>query len=198
MRLGYRDIHRFPIGYFGWKARQSGGAVDEAEKPPALSAGDRFPSCRLVLLNPKRDREYLGVGADAQVIRPEDVRSDFLLISIYSELCPGCIQEMTIYSALYRRIIGNERSDKGIRMIGIGTGSRKREVAKFRKTRQVEFPLFADEKKEIFSGLGRPDLPVAYLIDTRNGTVLWVKSGHSENARELEKDVLHVLEGGTH
>jgi hypothetical protein len=56
-----------------------------------------------------------------------------------------------------------------VKMRGIGAGSKKRSAAKFRKQKNIAFPLFADEKREIFECLGKPVLPVSYLVQRQAG-----------------------------
>jgi peroxiredoxin len=81
-------------------------------------------------------------------------------------------------------------------MMGIGVGSKKRQVAKFRKQQAIDFPLFADEKSGIFACLGKPDLPTSYLVQ-RNPTggrkIILVQSGHIRNRKELMEKVRSLV-----
>jgi hypothetical protein len=67
-----------------------------------------------------------------------------------------------------------------ITLLGLGAGSTKRAVAKFRKKKGYDFLLFADEKWKIFGLLGKPMLPVLYLLkkDGKKGLhIMWRHAG---------------------
>ncbi len=76
---------------------------------------------------------------------------------------------------------------KKIKIIGIGAGSKKRSAAKFRKQKKIPFPLFADAKREIFECLGKPVLPVSYLVQRQEGKrkIRLIQSGHIGSAEKL-------------
>jgi peroxiredoxin len=83
-------------------------------------------------------------------------------------------------------------------MMGIGVGSKKRHVAKFRKRHGIGFPLFADEKSGIFGCLGKPTLPTSYLVQKHpNGgrKIILVQSGHIESTEKLMRRVQSIVSG---
>ena len=145
-----------------------------------LGVGDIFPACRLILLNSKRDRAYLQIGHDERGFALDDIQSDFIFIEMYNELCSQCVEEVKNYKAVYRMLLDDAILKEKVTMIGIGAGSKKRSVAKFRKQEAIEFPLFADEKWGIFNCLGKPTLPVSYLVYRQEGKrkILLIQSGH--------------------
>ena len=183
MRLGYTNVRRMPHGYFGWIAALSPGE-DAPEEIPSIRVSDFFPACRLMLLEYQKDRDYLQITHDQRSISLEDIESDYIFIGFYNELCSACLEEVETYKAFYRSLLADGYLNKKIKMMGIGAGSKKRNVAKFRKQKEIPFPLFADESWEIFGCLGRPVLPVSFLVQRRGErrVIRLIQSGHIGNA----------------
>jgi peroxiredoxin len=196
VRLGYTNIRRMPHGYFGWKAYISPGS-DETEEISTLVVGDYFPTCRLMLLDYQKDRDYLQITHVERNFTLEDVHSDYIFIEIYNELCSACVNEAKTYKALYRMLLGDAFLRGKVKMMGIGAGSKKRSAAKFRKQKNIAFPLFADENREIFNCLGKPVLPVSYLVQRQAGKrkIRLIQSGHIGSAEKLLAEIKAAVAG---
>jgi len=194
VRLGYTNIRRMPQGYFGWKAYISPDS-DEIEEISTLAVGDFFPACRLMLLDHKKDRDYLQVSHAERAFTLEDVPSDYIFIEIYNELCSACVNEVKTYQALYRMLLEDAFLRGKVKMMGIGSGSKKRNAAKFRRQKNIAFPLFADEKREIFDCLGKPVMPVSYLVERQAGKrkIRLIQSGHIGSAEKLLAKIRSVV-----
>ena len=185
-----------PHGYFGWKAYISPDS-NEIEKISTLAVGDFFPACRLMLLNYQKDRDYLQISHAAKNFTLEDVHSDYIFIEIYNELCSACVNEVKTYQALYRMLRADPLLEGKVKMMGIGAGSKKRSAAKFRKQKNIAFPLFADEKREIFNCLGKPVLPVSYLVERQAGKrkIRLIQSGHIGSPEKLLAEIKSAISG---
>ena len=179
-----------PHGYFGWKAYIS-PVSDEIEAISTLAVGDFFPACRLMLLDSQKDRDYLQISHAAKNFTLEDVHSDYIFIEIYNELCSACVKEVKTYQALHRMLLADPFLRGKVKMMGIGAGSKKRSTAKFRKQKNIAFPLFADEKREIFDCLGKPVLPVSYLVERQAGKrkICLIRSGHIGSPEKLLSEI---------
>jgi peroxiredoxin len=196
VRLGYTNIRRLPHGYFGWKAYVSPGS-DNPGEITTLTVGDYFPTCRLMLLDSQRDRGYLQISHVERNFTLEDVQSDFLFIEVYNELCSACVNEVKTYKTLYRMLLADADLREKVKMMGIGAGSKKRRAAKFRKQKKIAFPLFADENREIFNCLGKPLLPVSYLVQRQAGKrkIRLIQSGHIGSAEKLLTEIKSAVFG---
>ena len=195
MRLGYNRVHRLPHGYFGWREANNLGEGDK-EELLQLAVGDFFPSCHLVLLSYSRDKNYLQIQHNDRTISLEDIESEYIFIEMYNEYCHQCLQELKEYKALYTMLSADRSLQNRVKMMGIGVGSKKRQVAKFRKAHAVDFPLFADERSAIFSCLGKPDLPTSYLVQRHsNGgrQIILVQSGHIKSRDKLIEKVRSLV-----
>ena len=185
-----------PHGYFGWKAYISRGS-NETEDTSTLTVGDYFPACQLMLLNHQKDRAYLQIEHFQRTFTLEDIHSDYIFIEIYNELCSACVNEVNTYKALFRMISADGFLREKVKMMGIAAGSKKRSAAKFRKQKNIAFPLFADEKREIFDCLGKPVLPVAYLVQRQSGKrkIRLIQSGHIGDAEKLLSEIKSTVAG---
>ena len=185
-----------PHGYFGWKAYISPDSEESAEIS-TLAVGDYFPACRLMLLDYQKDREYLQISHVERNFTLEDVHSDYNFIEIYNELCSACVNEVKTYKALYRMLLDDAVLVDKIKMMGIGAGSKKRSAAKFRKQKKIPFPLFADQKREIFECLGKPVLPVSYLVQRQSGKrkIRLIQSGHIGSPEKLLAEIKSAMAG---
>ena len=189
MSLGYKKVLRYPGGWHGWLALQ--GKAPAGPPPAGLKVGDFFPSCRLVLLDKAGDRAYLGIAHRQPAFALEDVDADYLFVELYNELCLGCLREVSSYNQVFRDIQSDPFLQGRLKMLGLGVGSLNREVMRFRRQKKVLFPLFADRRREVFTCLGAPELPAAYLIKrTARGRwkILFILPGHIGGAEAvLEK-----------
>ncbi len=185
-----------PHGYFGWRAHIAPDS-DKTREPPTLAVGDYFPTCRLMLLDYQKDRDYLQISHAERNITLEDVQSDYIFIEIYNELCSACVSEVKTYKMLYRMLLADAYLEGRVKMMGIGAGSKKRSAAKFRNQKNIAFPLFADEKREIFTCLGKPVLPVSYLLQRHAGKrkIRLIQSGHIGSAEKLLAKIKSKMAG---
>lgn len=166
------------------------------EEPEPLTEGDTFPTCNLSLLKPVKDSLYLGIGTSSKSVRMVDIPAEYLYVEIYNERCFGCVEEIKNYKVLYDKFNKNKNLTDRIKIIGIGAGSKNRNVVKFRKTYDIPFPLFADSKWELFECLGSPALPTSYLIkrisnDQRQ--IVFVQSDHIEDVNSLMRRISGLL-----
>lgn len=178
MRLGYKNVMRLPGGYYSW-LEFHGQPLPGL--PPGLNVGDYFPDCRLVVLEGDEDRRYLDLPEGRKAFALADVGSEYLLVELYQELCIGCLEAVPEYNRLVGEIAADPYLRDRLRMIGLGVGSPYREVRRFRREHGVAFPLFADQRREIFHCLGEPELPVAFLVKRQSEGRMKIKailSGH--------------------
>lgn len=187
MRLGYKNVWLFPWGYQGWQAFKNPEKHKDLA-PTGPVEGDLFPECRLAVLNAAKDVSYLGLAPGSRYFSLSDVLGDYVLVEVYNEMCMLCLAELPNIN----RLLGLVNEDPGlkgrIRILGLGAGSTKRSVAKFRKKTAYDLPLFADEKWKTFELLGKPMLPVLYLLkkDGEKGfRIMWRHAGGIGNPEDF-------------
>ena len=138
------------------------------------------------------DKAYLGLTAGAFFTIPQ-IKARAVIIEIFSMYCPYCQREAPEVNRLYGLIENNPALKGKIKLIGLGTGNTTFEVAVFKKTYAVPFPLIPDETFTIHKGFGEVRTP--YFIGVRinaDGThqVFYSKLGGFGKAEEFLKLIL--------
>jgi len=151
-----------------------------------------------MLLDRRADREYLRLEGEEEGFALRDLAAPFLLVEVYNELCFTCQEELPTFNLLFRAIEADRELRGRLKMIGLGAGSTPRAVVKFRRRKEVLFPLFADHHREIFDCLGRPELPVVYLLrrEAESGfRIVMTHSGHVKSAAGLLDGIRKAMAG---
>ena len=177
MRLGYTNVRHFAWGYQGWLAEVD-PARAETILPEAPVEGERFPECRLALLQPAKDCAYLGLAPKTQVVRLADIPTEYLLLLVYNEMCGLCMAELPNMNSLAELTEQDGTLSTRLKMLGLAMGSTKRAVARMRKEKGFQLLLLADEKWQLFEQLGRPLLPVFYLLKKDPAAGLLIRWRH--------------------
>ena len=179
MRLGYQNVRLFPWGYQGWQAFKD-PSKHKSLAPAGPVEGDLFPKCRLAVLQAGKDVSYLGLAPGSRYFSLSDIAGDYLLVEVYNEMCTLCIAELPHINRLLGLLNEDRNLRDRVRMLGLGAGSTRRSVAKFRKKTGYDLLLFADPKWKTFGLLKKPVLPVLYLLkkDGEKGLrIMWRHAG---------------------
>ncbi len=184
MRLGYRDVRRYPAGWQGWLAAHPEALPPEA-RPRLPRVGDMFPA---ELPDPFLD-------IDRRMLEPQ---TGFLLLELHSSLCGCCRDELPVYETLHARITADRELAGLLRMAGISAYDSRRDLAKARRTGQVSYPLLPDERGEAFAALGRPELPVIMLLRRKEGRgreyeVLLINQGRLSRPDAFFEEVRRIV-----
>ena len=187
MRLGYQNVRQFPWGYKGWRALTDPGNHNVLA-PTGPVEGDLFPECRLAVLQAGKDIAYLGLSPGSRYFFLSDIAGDYVLVEVYNEMCMLCLAELPNINRLLDLADADRDLKERIKVLGLGAGSTKRSVAKFRKEKAYDLLLFADEKWTTFGLLGKPMLPVLYLLkkDRDKGLrIMWRHAGAIGNPEQF-------------
>jgi len=137
-------------------------------------------------------QDYLGVkGKDSFMIT--DVKSDLVLVQLFSMYCPICQREAGDVNELYR-MIHEEGLDDSIKILALAPGNSAFEVSVFREQYDVPFPMFPDADFEWHKRLGEVGTPTFYAVSTRDGRVLGTHTGpFREGVEAYLKSVKELL-----
>jgi hypothetical protein len=163
-------------------------AKHKALAPTGPVEGDLFPQCRLAVLQKGKDAAYLGIAPGSRYFSLSDITGDYVLVEVYNEMCTLCLAELPNINRLLGLVNEDPHLKGRITLLGLGAGSTKRAVAKFRKKKGYDLLLFADEKWKIFGLLGKPMLPVLYLLkkDGKKGLrIMWRHAGGIGNPEDF-------------
>ena len=164
--------------------------------PVALMA-ESEPLPQLVLPVPADvdHRTYLGLqesgeGATFEVV---EIDADILLIELFSMYCPYCQAEAPLVNELYELMQALSGSEPKVKIIGIGASNSDFEVDHFRKTYDVEFPLFSDQDMAIYNALAGAGTPgfVGARRDAAGGfSIVLRQSGGFYSAADFLKELI--------
>lgn len=156
------------------------------DKPSSPEAGDSFPAVHLSVPDNPEHRSYLGISGDGESFALNSIKTDILVIEIFSMYCPYCQREAPEVNALYENIEKSRELDKRIKIIGIGAGNSLLEVDTFRNAFDVAFPLFPDRDYKIYEKLGEVRTPYFFAVDLekeKTGRVIYSELGGLNGAQ---------------
>jgi hypothetical protein len=184
-------VYRFPWGTLAWLDRHPEAAH---LAPAAPGPGDPFPDFRGSILDRDKDTKALGLDPAARFFNLADLKFAVLVVELLHEDCLACQDRIPVYNQLARWL----KTDPGIAaqagMLGIGSGSSLRSAARFRKTHQPAFPVFADPDRSLFRALGSPVLPTLFVL-TRNDSSAWTIRQKSEEDAQPVEDLIREVNG---
>lgn len=153
-------------------------------------AEEAMPLVTLTLPENQSHIDYLGInGTPGEAFSIADIKTDILLIELFSMYCPYCQAEAPLVNELYE-IASAQEEEKGIRirLIGLGASNTQFEVDHFRDTYDVPFPLFPDKDLSMykkFGGEGTPGFIACLFKKGAEPVVIVRQSGGFETAEEF-------------
>ena len=130
------------------------------------------------------DKAYLKiVGGDE--FQPGNIAAETLLIEIFSVFCAACQFQLPYMNELYSKIEKDPELKGRAKMVGIGVGNNKWDIAYHKDS--YKFPIIADEDLEVHALVGAPATP--FLIFARpygHGRLLVVDS-HLGTLKDSDK-----------
>jgi thiol-disulfide isomerase/thioredoxin len=133
--------------------------------PAAPQPGEKLPAFVLPVPANADHQGYLGLASDGEFAIPQ-IDAEIVIIEIFSMYCPHCQREAPHINAFYRKLESDAVLRDKVKLIGIGAGNSAFEVAHFRKTYAIPFPLFADADFVVHRKIGEVRTP--YFIGIRN------------------------------
>ncbi|QJT09384.1 peroxiredoxin family protein [Oceanidesulfovibrio marinus] len=148
------------------KVISEGMKLQDVQLPPALDA----------------DARYLGVPA-GEPFALSDIKTDYLLLQVFSMYCPHCQREAPLMKELFDKIKASGKADT-LKIIGLGVGNSDYEVGFFKDQYALDFPLFPDPDYRAYDYVGVVGTPFYVLVKlSKNGghQVLFTQEGTFED-----------------
>lgn len=161
------------------------GSSHAAELTPAK--GDIFPDITLSMTEKASEKEYLGLSEKGS-FRISQIKSELLILEIFSMYCPYCQKEAPIVNELYQIINKREDLKNKIGIIGVGAGNNPFEVDVFRNQFNIQFPLFSDESYSVHKSVGEVRTPYFFVIKNtkdKKNTIIYSKVGSIQDPKQF-------------
>ena len=127
--------------------------------------GEMLPEITLSVPEVQIHRDYLGVTKNKKSFHIPEIKTEIVLIEIFSMYCPYCQKDAPVVNELYNKIEQDGKLKNKIKLIGIGAGNSLFEVDFFQKTYNINFPLFPDGDFSIHKIFGEVRTP--YFIGVK-------------------------------
>ena len=149
--------------------------------------GGTLPEISLPVPQNTSEKDYLGIE-EKDSFNVSQIKSDVVIIEIFSMYCPYCQKEAPMINKLYQII--NDRPDlrDKIKIIGIGTGNTPFEINVFKNQYNIPFPLFPDESFSVHKSVGEVRTPYFFVIKKNEDgfhNILYSKGGTIENPEQF-------------
>jgi thiol-disulfide isomerase/thioredoxin len=135
--------------------------------------------------------KYLGL-AKAAPFTLKDIKADYVLVDVFSTLCPHCIQQAPHLNNLYNLVNQDAKLKGKLKLLAVGHQDNEMKLKAWKAIQKVPLPLIPDEKGQIFSVMNLPGTPVSMVVD-KNGKVHWVHIGAFESADTALKEIKEAL-----
>jgi hypothetical protein len=142
----------FVLASMLWSVLDAFGAgsvtvLDNAAKPAPVDCR-AIPDITLSTPPGDGDQRYLGLSGTGD-FKIGQIRTQILLIEIFSFYCPHCQRTASQVNDLFNEIQRRSDLNGRIKMIGIGAKNSAFEVDSYRERYRVPFPLFPDRELEM-------------------------------------------------
>jgi peroxiredoxin len=136
-------------------------SIHAANKPP--QKGETLPVMDLPIPKGPAEKSYLGLSGEGFFKIPQ-IKAKVVIIEIYSMYCPYCQKDAPGVNELYTLIENDPDLRNKIKIIGIGAGNTSFEVATYKKTYTVPFPLLSDPDFKIHKACGEVRTPYFIVV----------------------------------
>ena len=170
------------------------GCASKAVKEPPFTEwhGIPFPELSFKQTSHSKDGKYLGLS-EAETFSIKDIDTEVLIVEYLNIYCYSCQMQAPIFNELYSAIEQDANLKSKVKMIGIGAGNSQREVERYRKEKNIPFPILPDPKFKAYDSIGNAGgTPFTILIrKTEKGKML-VLSHHLGLMREYEDFLVEI------
>jgi thiol-disulfide isomerase/thioredoxin len=141
--------------------------IGAAENSPP-KVGSVFPEIELLKPNNPDHLKYLGLSGSG-IFKINQIKTDIVIIEIFSMYCPYCQGEAPNVNRLYASIEGNPGLKNKIKIIGIGINNSLFETDVFKNKYKVEFPLIPDGDFKLHKVIGEVRTPYFIVVKLKGG-----------------------------
>ena len=156
-----------------------------------LKVGDKVGNLQFSGPLTPKDQQYLGLAKPGQ-FSLMDVQGQYLLIEVFSTICPHCQIQAPGMNRLYRLVSQNPKLAGSLKIIGLGYYEKPPALGRYQQKFEVPFPLIPDEKAVVSDALNVPGTPTVVVLD-KTGRVVYYHVSEFPDAKKFLRDLLAHL-----
>ena len=153
--------------------------------------GTAIPAFSIPVPISKVDKSYLKLDKEAK-FRPGDMEATLVLIEVFSVYCAACQYQAPFMNKLYSKIEKDPELKNRVKMIGIGAGNDKWDIAEYEDI--YRFPIMPDEDYEFHNLVGAPATPFLIFARPYGQGRLMVVDSHLGKLQDSDKLLSMVRE----
>src|SRR4030043_37792 len=149
--------------------------------------GGAFPEITLSVPQSTTEMDYIGIKGKG-TFNISQIRTEVVILEIFSMYCPYCQKEAPNVNELYRLINSKPDLKDKIKIIGIGAGNTPFEVEVFKKQYNVPFLLFPDESFSVHKSVGNVRTPYFFVIKINadgSNKIIYSKAGSIQDPNQF-------------
>jgi len=171
-----------------------------------VKTGDPFPSFTLTS-NLTPDERATFKLPEEKTVSLEQFTSDILIIELLNVYCHTCQQQVPVFNQLWESVYSDTMLRSRVAIFGITVGNNAKEITRFQKSFNPQYPILPDPEKEVFDCLGNlKGTPQTYILKKdpsgnwyihyhHNGAVASYET-YLRKVKELLKSSLEGVEPG--
>jgi thiol-disulfide isomerase/thioredoxin len=137
------------------------------------------------------DAQYLGLAKPAP-FTIKDVKSPYILIEQFNNMCPHCMHQAPILDQLYALAQQDATLKSKLKFMSVGQGNNEMQAKMWKTFQKVPFPVIPDPNSTLGKALNFSPYPVTMVVD-KSGKILWVAIGAFDNAQEALTGIKAVV-----
>ncbi len=137
------------------------------------------------------DAKSLGLPK-AEEFTIKDVKSPYILIEQFNNMCPHCMHQAPGLNELYNKVQQDPALKDKLKFMSVGQGNDEMQVKAWKVIQKVPFAVIPDPNATLGKALNFTPYPVTMVVD-KTGKILWVEIGAFESADEALKGIKAVV-----
>jgi hypothetical protein len=133
------------------------------------------------------DAKYLGLPK-AQEFTIKDVKSPYIFIEQFNNMCPHCMHQAPGLNQLYNLVQQDAALKDKIKFMSVGQNNDEMQAKAWKVIQKVPFAVIPDPNATLGKALNFSPYPVTMVVD-KSGKILWVEIGAFESADEALKGI---------
>jgi hypothetical protein len=162
-----------------------------------VSPGRAFPDLEFPSLLDPTDYAKLGLDRTQGPVRLGDIPGPYLAIEFFNKSCRPCQSQVREMEAYYQGLLAGGGGTPAVRVLAVAVGNQAKYLPKYRRKRQLSYPIAADPEFEQWRRLGEPGRTPFTVFLYRRGEE-WVLNSYHFGIHDRERLAKHgqaMLEG---